>query len=203
VKVEICCEYQELVNPRKLVDHPRNNNRHPIEQIEKFANIMKSIKKWRYPIVVSKRSGFIISGHGRKQMALVAEIEEVPVVYQNYDSEAEEVQQLTLDNEIQRWTELDRQAVYLALEELPELKIDLLGIESFQVLNIEEDELPDLGDGSDNDIKQMTFTVSTGQANIIEDAIKKIKTESECHDEINENSNGNALAEIMRRYVNS
>jgi hypothetical protein len=52
-------------------------------------------------------------------------------------------------------------------------------------------------------IKQMTFTVSTEQADMIEDALKKIKKESECYDEINENSNGNALAEIMRRYVNS
>lgn len=63
-------------------------------------------------------------------------------------------------------------------------------------------ELPDLGDGSDNMIKQVTFTLSTEQSDIVDDAIQKIKLESECHDEINKNSNGNALAEIMRLYVN-
>jgi len=150
-EIDIDCAYDELVDPMSLVDHNRNNNRHGIEQIEQFAKVMGSVKKWRLPIIISNRSGLIISGHGRKQVALLLGMEKVPVNYQDFESEAAEVQQLTFENEIARWTELDRQAVHIAMEELPELKLELLGIENWEPIEIEsldpqcdEDEVPEV-----------------------------------------------------------
>lgn len=198
--IEIKAENIEMVDIGNIVENPKNNNRHSIEQLDRLEKIIK-YQGFRNPLVVSKRTGFLIAGHGRLEVAKKLGMEQVPVIYQDFENEAQEYAHLTADNEIARWAELDRQAVHLELQEL-DLDIDLLGIENFNLLDSGEVDLPDLGDGSDSMIKQMTFTVSTEQADIIEDALKKIKKESECYDEINENSNGNALAEIMRRYVN-
>jgi hypothetical protein len=190
-----------MVDVDSIVPNPKNANRHSIEQIKRLEKLIK-YQGFRNPLIVSNRTGFLVVGHGRLEAAKNIGMKEVPVIYQDFENEAQEYAYLISDNEIARWAELDKQAVHIEIQEL-DLDIDMLGIENFNLLDSGEVDLPDLGDGSDSMIKQMTFTVSTEQADIIEDAIKKIKKESECHDEINENSNGNALAEIMRRYVNS
>jgi hypothetical protein len=149
--MEIDCAYDELIDVNKLVPHPRNNNQHPIEQLEEFARILKSVGVWRHPIVVSRKSGFIISGHGRLTVAKMIEMEKVPVNYQEFENEAAEVQQLTFDNEIARWAKLDRHAVHLALEELPELEQDFLGIENFDFEVLEPEDLSDKNKEIDTD----------------------------------------------------
>jgi hypothetical protein len=57
---------------------------------------------------------------------------EVPVIYQDFASEAEEYQHMTADNEIARWSEFDWQSYYDAKEEIPDLDETLLGIERFE-----------------------------------------------------------------------
>ena len=144
------CAYDELVDPISLVDHPRNNNNHPDEQIKYFARVLKAKEMWRYPIVVSKRSGFIISGHGRKQVAIEMGLTQVPVDYQDFASEADEYEQLTFDNEIARWAKLDRESVLDTLKDIPEVDVEMLGIEDFEIPQVEvldgkdEDDIPDV-----------------------------------------------------------
>ena len=53
-----------MVDIEKLVGNPRNPNKHPRNQIELPDKIIKA-QGWRNPIVVSKRSGFVVKGHGR------------------------------------------------------------------------------------------------------------------------------------------
>lgn len=53
-----------MVDIEKLVGNPRNPNKHPQNQIELLAKIIKA-QGWRNPTVVSKRSGFVVKGHGR------------------------------------------------------------------------------------------------------------------------------------------
>lgn len=129
--IKVDCSYNELVPLEKLVPHPRNSNRHSVEQIEVLAKLIKA-HGFRYPIVVSKRSGFVISGHGRIDALRLLKEEKAPVNFQDFVSEAEEFQVLTSDNEIARWAELDYQSVYDALKEIPDLDVDLLGIEDFK-----------------------------------------------------------------------
>ena len=62
--MKINCAYDELVDVSKLVPNPKNNNKHPKEQIERLAKII-DFQGQRTPIVVSNRSGFIVKGHGR------------------------------------------------------------------------------------------------------------------------------------------
>lgn len=191
----------KMVNIDSIVPNPKNANRHSIEQIKRLEKLIK-YQGFRNPLIVSNRTGFLIVGHGRLEAAKNLGLDKLPVIFQDFKDEAQEYAYLISDNEIARWSELDLQSVYLELENI-DIDIEMLGLE--KVINIEskEEEFPDLGDGSDSMIKTMTFTLSTEQADLVDEAIKKIKKESECYDEINKNSNGNALAEIMRIYVGS
>lgn len=62
--MKIKCTYSELIDLTELVPHPRNTNKHPEKQIEVLAKLIKN-RGMRHPIIVSKRSGFIVAGHGR------------------------------------------------------------------------------------------------------------------------------------------
>jgi hypothetical protein len=68
-------------------------------------------------------------------------------------------------------------------------------------INPSEIDLPDLGDGSDPDIQQVTFTLSNEQKDVLDEAMEKAKKNEDCIDEINQNKNGNILAAILRAYV--
>jgi DNA modification methylase len=146
--IKIDCAFDSLVPIEKLVRHPRNNNRHSIEQIDALSKLIKA-HGFRHSLVVSNRSGFIVAGHGRLEAALKLGIKELPVDYQDFSSEAEEYQCLTADNEIARWAELDYQNIYDTLKELPDVDVSLLGIEDFKlpeeeiIPQCDEDEVPE------------------------------------------------------------
>lgn len=140
-----------LVPIEKLVGNPENNNKHPEKQIEKLAKIIKH-QGFRSPIVVSNRSGFIVTGHGRLEAAKMLGYEKLPVIYQDFKNEAEEYQHLTADNEIARWAELDLSAVKDKIKDFDDFDVDLLGIENFEVEieqlkpQCDEDEVPEVED---------------------------------------------------------
>ena len=132
------CKYDAMLEIEKIVRHPRNNNMHPIEQIEAFQRIISKKGIWRIPLIISKKSGFLVAGHLRLTVAENMGLQQLPVVYQDFESEADEYQFLTFDNEIARWAKLDRHEVHLALEEIEGLELDDLGIKSFE-LETQED----------------------------------------------------------------
>lgn len=127
----IHCKYDELKNPKDLVDHPSNRNKHPKEQLERLAKIYE-YQGIRHPIIVSKLSGFIVAGHGRKQAAIKAKIKEVPVVYQEFQNDEQEYAFIQSDNAIALWADLDLSGINSDLGNLgPDFDIDLLGIKNF------------------------------------------------------------------------
>ena len=81
---KIHCEYTELQDPDKLIGHPKNPNEHSEEQIRLLAKIIDH-QGFRNPIVVSKRSGFIVAGHARLKAALSLQLKEVPVDLQDFE----------------------------------------------------------------------------------------------------------------------
>jgi DNA modification methylase len=89
-----------------LVPHPRNPNTHPESQIKALAKIINH-QGWRAPIVVSKRSGFIIAGHGRLEAAKLLGLEQVPVSYQDFPTEADEWAHMIADNRLSELAEID------------------------------------------------------------------------------------------------
>jgi len=135
--MKIDCAYDELVPLEKLVPNPRNNNKHSKEQIELLAKHITA-HGYRYPIVVSNRSGFIVSGHARLEALSFLKEEKAPVDFQDFETEAEEYQVLTSDNELARLAELDLDSVWKTLKEIPDVDISLLGIPDLKMPEIVE-----------------------------------------------------------------
>lgn len=137
--MKINCAYDELVELSKLVPNPKNNNKHPKEQIERLAKII-DFQGQRSPIVVSNRSGFIVKGHGRLEAIKKLGWDKCAVDYQDYESEAQEYADMIADNQIATWAEFDTQMV---LDELPELDIDtdMLGMVEIPEIETEESEV--------------------------------------------------------------
>lgn len=104
--IPVFCAYDDLVDIGKMVPNPKNPNQHPPKQIEALSKIIKA-QGWRQPITVSNRSGFIVKGHGRLQAAFLIGADKVPVDFQNYATEAEEIADLTADNRIAELAEID------------------------------------------------------------------------------------------------
>ena len=114
----VYCAHDNIVDITKLVGNPRNPNTHSKEQIKLLARIIQS-QGWRSPITVSKRSGFIVKGHGRLLAAIEMKTEVAPVDYQDYDSEASEWADLVADNRLSELSELDEN---MAADILAEIK---------------------------------------------------------------------------------
>ena len=143
------CLHDELVPISKLKLHPKNRNKHPPEQVERLAKILK-YQGWRYPVKVSKRSGFVTAGHGRIEAAKAAGWKQVPVNFQDYESDEQEYADLQADNAIASWAELDLSGINGDLGDLgPDFDLDLLGIKNFTLdpeqveAQCDEDEVPE------------------------------------------------------------
>lgn len=133
MEIKIHCLYDELVDPKKLKNHNKNRNKHPQDQIEKLGDILK-YQGFRYAIKVSKRSGMITSGHGRKLAAIRMGIEKVPVVYQDYQDETQEYADVQADNAIASWSQLDMAGINMDIGDLgPDFDISLLGIKDLAI----------------------------------------------------------------------
>lgn len=89
--------------------HPQNPNYHPKVQIDALCEVLIE-NGWRSPVVVSKRSGLVIKGHGRIEAAERLGIP-VPVEEQEYADEAAEIRDLIADNKIQELSQLDDKTV--------------------------------------------------------------------------------------------
>ncbi len=127
--IPIFCAHTELVDVEKLVPNPRNPNRHPESQIKLLAKIIKA-QGFRNPIVVSKRSGFVIKGHGRLDAAKLLEMLAVPVDFQTYESEAAEWADMIADNRIAEIAETDEDELKALLTELDgKIDLDLTGFD--------------------------------------------------------------------------
>lgn len=131
--MKVHCLYDKLVPIKDLKSHPKNRNKHPNEQIERLAKIL-DYQGFRYPIKVSKRSGYVTSGHGRIMAAKHNGWKKVPVQFQDYEDEAQEYADVQSDNAIASWAELSIDEIKMDLNDLPDLDIDLLGLKEFSII---------------------------------------------------------------------
>lgn len=126
--VPVFCAHDAIVDVAKLVPNPKNPNQHPDSQIQLLGRIIRQAG-WRQPITVSKRSGFIVKGHGRLAAALLEGMKEAPVDYQNYTTEAEEYADLVADNRIAELAETDNKLLADIFAEIDtgEIPMELTG----------------------------------------------------------------------------
>jgi hypothetical protein len=134
--MKIKCNHSELVELHKLVLNPRNANNHPGKQIDILAKIIDHVGQ-RHPIIVSKRSGFIVSGHGRLLAIQKLGWEKAAVEYQDFDTEADEFAFLIADNKIAELAEHDD---FKMIEGIKDLKLDEM---DFELFGLEEFKMPE------------------------------------------------------------
>lgn len=152
------CAHDAIVDAAALVPNPKNPNTHPDSQIQLLGRIIRQTG-WRQPITVSNRSGFIVKGHGRLAAALLEELQEVPVDYQDYATEAEEYADLVADNRLAELAEIDQKllADIFADIDTGEIPLELTGYLESEVEDIiaslsealtneltEPDDIPDI-----------------------------------------------------------
>jgi len=132
----IYCAHTEMVDTASLIENPRNPNHHPENQVVALAKIIKH-QGWRNAIVVSRRSGFIVKGHGRLLSAKMLKLEQVPVDYQDYENEASEWADMVADNRIAELSEIDKGELANILGELDgQLDLELTGFDSTELNDI-------------------------------------------------------------------
>lgn len=102
----IRCAHAAQVDPKLLKPNPLNPNEHGKDQIDLFVEILK-YQGWRRPITVSKRSGYITKGHGAHEAAMAAGFNIVPVDYQDYDDDDQELADIVADNQLQRMSAMN------------------------------------------------------------------------------------------------
>lgn len=118
------CSFDEDVDIQELKPHPKNPNKHPDSQIKLLAELIRA-HGWRAPVTVSKRSGFIIRGHGRFYAAIELDEDTVPVDYQEYDSDEQEMADLVADNHIAELASRDDELLLEILEQVNDSDLDL------------------------------------------------------------------------------
>lgn len=130
-EIKVFCSHTEMRDPVSLVEHPRNYNTHPAEQIRLLAKIIKH-QGWRNPITVSKRSGYVVKGHGRLAAAMLLKCEEVPIDLQDYKDEASELADMIADNRIAELAEADQNELENLLKDdsFNDFDIELTGFTS-------------------------------------------------------------------------
>lgn len=117
--IPVYCSHDKIVELSELKPNPKNPNRHPGDQVELLAKVIEA-QGWRQPVKVSTLSGYIVSGHGRYEAALYLGCP-VPVDYQDYPSEAEELADLLADNRIAEMAEMDEAKLKELFADLGEL----------------------------------------------------------------------------------
>ena len=135
----IKCAYTDLVELHKLVPHARNSNNHPEKQIDMLSKIIDHLGQ-RHPIIVSKRSGYVVAGHGRLLAMQKLGWNQAAVDYQDFDSEASEFQFLIADNKIAELAEHDDAKM---LEGIKELKLENT---DFEIMGLRDFEIPEKED---------------------------------------------------------
>lgn len=122
----IHCAHDALVPLDELKPHPKNPNTHPQAQIEMLARVITATG-WRHPVIVSRQSGYVCAGHGRLAAARLAGLDSVPVNYQSFKTEAEEIEFLIADNRLAELSETDNALLAQLVKSCPGIDATLAG----------------------------------------------------------------------------
>lgn len=161
--IEVWCAYDKLVRVEELIFHPKNPNTHPQSQIKILAQNIR-YHGWRHPIVVSKLSGYIVAGHGRLEAAKELGVSIVPVEYQNFASEDNELAVLVGDNRLAELSSLDLNGLQDIIDGFKASDFDtiLAGFEPTDLDALLGEQKPDFGDEKEKELSQSEVTIQAG-----------------------------------------
>lgn len=125
--LRVFCPFTRLVKVAELKPDPENWNEHPASQLEMAAQIFE--RGIRRPIRVSARSGLITVGHGAYETARHKGWTEWPVEIQEYGSRADEIADLTADNQLGKKALANQDKLTAMLQQLTgEIDIQIAGV---------------------------------------------------------------------------
>lgn len=130
--IKVHCAHSEMMGIERVIPNPKNPNTHDKKQIALLAKIIQA-QGWRAPITISKRSGFIVRGHGRLAAAISLGLEKVPVDIQDYASDAEEWADLIADNRLAELSRIDKDVLGQLLSELDSDMGEFTGFSSEEI----------------------------------------------------------------------
>lgn len=133
--MEIRSKQINIVSVESLDFHPKNMHIHTDEQIERLVKLIE-YQGWRNPIIVQKGTNLVIAGNGRLIAAKKMGLKEVPVIEQEFESEAQLYAYMVSDNAIgkDQWARLDLSQINKDFLDLgPDLDIEMLGLKDFVI----------------------------------------------------------------------
>lgn len=154
--IVIDCAFTHLEATESLVPNPRNPHTHSEKQVAILANLIKH-HHWRNAITVSRRSGFVVSGHCRLLAAKLLEMKSVPVDFQDFKNDAQEWAVLISDNFVGELSGLDVKILGDGLQWLDELNfpMELTALDKKQI----EDFVVGLDEGDDAIVPKNQYDV--------------------------------------------
>jgi hypothetical protein len=194
----------ETVKLTKLNPDPTNARKHDKRNLDAIKASLKLFGQ-RKPIVVTA-DNFIVAGNGTVAAANELGWEEITVVRIPADWNAEQIKAYALaDNRTAELAEWDTQVLTDQL-----LELDASGWQIFDLgfvpmdaglFEVAESEAPSLEDGDKRPFQQITFTLHNEQADLIYEAMKKVKLEQDISYAENDNSNANAIYAICKIFL--
>lgn len=187
-----------------IIGYVNNTRLHPQSQIDQ---IKSSIVEFGMCTPIGIHNDTIVYGHGRHEALKQLGYDEIPTLDLSHLSEAQRKAFTIADNKIGDNSSFDEDLLKLELMSLDEIGFDYsnLGFDfEFDIEEISDEEFePNIKTGDREPIRNMTFTVSDEQHELIEEVLKLAK-EFPLQDPagINENSNGNALYYICEIFKN-
>lgn len=174
-----------------------------------YQKIKTSIETFGYvdPIIINKDKT-IIGGHQRLNVLRDLGYTDIDVIEIDIDKTKEKALNVALNKITGEW-DIDKLGLLLNELKTDNFDLDITGFDADELdgilFNVDElDDTFDLKDGDRTPIRTMSLTFSDDQAEIIKEAIDKMKqtdTYKNYEDPINENSNGNALYLVVLEWI--
>ena len=186
-------EYIPVNNLKPYAKNARKHEKYDVGQIA------ESIERYGFndPVGIWGKDNIIVEGHGRLLAAKKLGMKEVPCIRLDDLTDKQRREYAILHN---KTAELSSWDFDLLAEDIGELDFSGFDIDWGIVSPDDYGESFELPDGDKSEICQMTFTLHERQAELIKEAIKKVK------DDVTEtfgntNSNGNALYEVVKEWA--
>ena len=149
-KIPIHCDFSKLELVENIKPNLANPNLHDENQTKLLCKIL-SHQGWREAIIVSNQSGLVVCGHGRLKAAKFLGLKIVPVDYQDFKNEQDEIAHMVADNKIAELSSFNNAALKEILIELDTGALDMeaMGFTDADLENlmtqfhVEEDEADD------------------------------------------------------------
>lgn len=192
------------VRASELVPHPKNWRTHPQAQREALSGLLSEIGYVDAVIVRESDDGqlVLIDGHLRAETTPDAEI---PVLVLDVDEAEANLVLATLDP-LAGLAEADAEQLESLLADV---RVNDVAVQELLeglsagngMYDADESDMPDVASGDREPFQQMMFTLHDDQAERVKAAIEKAKKAGPFAEDLNENSNGNALTRIAEAYL--